>query len=122
MFAATYGRISWQMHSELVRTGHCDSWLRGAVRLVTCNAPQDEESEEGGPQPGNIDFSGLELKPDHVNRPLWATPDGHIYLETFSQASAGVRACVCARPFSPCDLFVGACVCVWDTRRCKVWA
>ncbi|MCL7033271.1 hypothetical protein MKW94_012757 [Papaver nudicaule] len=30
------------------------------------------------------DFTKLELKPDHVNRPLWACADGRIILETFS--------------------------------------
>ncbi|KAK4422584.1 General transcription and DNA repair factor IIH helicase subunit XPB1 [Sesamum alatum] len=30
------------------------------------------------------DFSKLELKPDHANRPLWACADGRIFLETFS--------------------------------------
>ncbi|PNY06127.1 DNA repair helicase xpb1-like protein [Trifolium pratense] len=30
------------------------------------------------------DFSQLELKPDHVNRPLWACDNGRIFLETFS--------------------------------------
>ncbi|XP_057511266.1 general transcription and DNA repair factor IIH helicase subunit XPB1 isoform X6 [Actinidia eriantha] len=30
------------------------------------------------------DFSKLELKPDHNNRPLWACADGRIFLETFS--------------------------------------
>lgn len=30
------------------------------------------------------DFSKLELKPDHMNRPLWACADGRIFLETFS--------------------------------------
>ncbi|KAK1438608.1 hypothetical protein QVD17_04417 [Tagetes erecta] len=30
------------------------------------------------------DFTKLELKPDHVNRPLWACADGRIFLETFS--------------------------------------
>ena len=32
----------------------------------------------------NRDFSKLELKPDHANRPLWACADGRIFLETFS--------------------------------------
>ena len=32
----------------------------------------------------NTDFSKLELKPDHVNRPLWACADGRIFLETYS--------------------------------------
>jgi DNA excision repair protein ERCC-3 len=30
------------------------------------------------------DFSKLELKLDHSNRPLWACADGRIFLETFS--------------------------------------
>ncbi|XP_062029090.1 general transcription and DNA repair factor IIH helicase subunit XPB1 [Rosa rugosa] len=30
------------------------------------------------------DFTKLELKPDHMNRPLWACADGRIFLETFS--------------------------------------
>lgn len=30
------------------------------------------------------DFSNLELKADHANRPLWACADGRIFLETFS--------------------------------------
>ena len=32
----------------------------------------------------NRDFTKLELKPDHSNRPLWACADGRIFLETFS--------------------------------------
>lgn len=31
-----------------------------------------------------MDFTKLELKPDHGNRPLWACADGRIFLETFS--------------------------------------
>ncbi|KAL4441851.1 hypothetical protein ABPG77_003767 [Micractinium sp. CCAP 211/92] len=30
------------------------------------------------------DFSGMQLKPDHYNRPLWVCPDARIFLETFS--------------------------------------
>lgn len=30
------------------------------------------------------DFTKLELKQDHMNRPLWVCADGHIFLETFS--------------------------------------
>lgn len=26
----------------------------------------------------------LEMKGDHVNRPLWVAPDGHVFLESFS--------------------------------------
>jgi len=29
-------------------------------------------------------FGYLQLKPDHANRPLWVTPDGRVFLETFS--------------------------------------
>ena len=29
-------------------------------------------------------YSFLQLKPDHENRPFWVTPDGRIFLETFS--------------------------------------
>ena len=30
------------------------------------------------------DFSDLELKLDHANRPLWVCPDGRVFFETFS--------------------------------------
>jgi DNA excision repair protein ERCC-3 len=30
------------------------------------------------------DFTKLELKADHINRPLWVCADGRIFLETFS--------------------------------------
>jgi DNA excision repair protein ERCC-3 len=30
------------------------------------------------------DFSSMQLKPDHAMRPIWVTPDKHIFLETFS--------------------------------------
>ncbi|KAG6557221.1 hypothetical protein Mapa_001148 [Marchantia paleacea] len=46
-----------------------------------------EYYEEGGEQEEKIekkDFTKLELKPDHLNRPLWVCADGHIFLETFS--------------------------------------
>uniref|UniRef100_A0A7N0T0A5 DNA 3'-5' helicase n=1 Tax=Kalanchoe fedtschenkoi TaxID=63787 RepID=A0A7N0T0A5_KALFE len=41
---------------------------------------RDDDRGEGKKR----DFSNLELKPDHVNRPLWACADGRIFLETFS--------------------------------------
>ncbi len=31
------------------------------------------------------DFSGMPLKPDHVARPCWVCPDGHIFLEAFHE-------------------------------------
>lgn len=39
---------------------------------------------QGDKEAEKRDFSKLELKPDHVNRPLWACADGRIFLETFS--------------------------------------
>lgn len=38
----------------------------------------------GGDGFGDNDFSALELKPDHANRPLWVCDDGRIFLESFS--------------------------------------
>ncbi|KAK4488243.1 hypothetical protein RD792_003990 [Penstemon davidsonii] len=42
----------------------------------------DEDLRDG--EGKRRDFSKLELKPDHLNRPLWACADGRIFLETFS--------------------------------------
>ncbi|XP_075518031.1 general transcription and DNA repair factor IIH helicase/translocase subunit XPB1 [Primulina tabacum] len=42
----------------------------------------DEDLRDG--EGKKRDFSKLELKPDHENRPLWACADGRIFLETFS--------------------------------------
>lgn len=41
--------------------------------------------------PYDTDFSFLQLKPDHSNRPLWVTPDNRIFLETFSPIYKQVR-------------------------------
>lgn len=43
-----------------------------------CNGFEGEGDEK------KRDFTKLELKPDHGNRPLWACADGRIFLETFS--------------------------------------
>lgn len=42
----------------------------------------DDHNPDG--EPKRTDFTKLELKPDHANRPLWACADGRIFLETFS--------------------------------------
>lgn len=42
------------------------------------------ESRDGDGEGKRRDFTKLELKPDHGNRPLWACADGRIFLETFS--------------------------------------
>ena len=43
-----------------------------------------EEDYQDGEGLQKRDFSKLELKPDHYNRPLWVCSDGQIFLETFS--------------------------------------
>ncbi|CAO2820137.1 unnamed protein product [Amaranthus hypochondriacus] len=47
---------------------------------------QDDNDDDRNPdgEPKRTDFTKLELKPDHGNRPLWACADGRIFLETFS--------------------------------------
>ncbi|KAI0529113.1 hypothetical protein KFK09_001660 [Dendrobium nobile] len=44
----------------------------------------DEDSRERERDANKRDFTKLELKVDHSNRPLWACADGRIFLETFS--------------------------------------
>ncbi|EMS50047.1 DNA repair helicase XPB2 [Triticum urartu] len=44
----------------------------------------DDDARDGDNEVKKRDFTKLELKPDHVNRPLWACADGRIFLETFS--------------------------------------
>ncbi|GJV56947.1 gypsy type transposase [Tanacetum coccineum] len=44
----------------------------------------EEDDQYGDGEGKRIDFTKLELKPDHTNRPLWACEDGRIFLETFS--------------------------------------
>ena len=54
------------------------------------DGPSESDSEledalwKGGDGFGENDFSELELKPDHANRPLWVCDDGRIFLESFS--------------------------------------
>lgn len=33
------------------------------------------------------DYSTLDLKADHENRPVWVCPDGYLYLEQFTNVS-----------------------------------
>ncbi|CAI8619469.1 unnamed protein product [Vicia faba] len=48
-------------------------------------AEDDEEDDAYDDDEGKTkDFSKLELKLDHTNRPLWACDNGRIFLETFS--------------------------------------
>ncbi|KAJ9549876.1 hypothetical protein OSB04_022419 [Centaurea solstitialis] len=43
-----------------------------------------DEDHDGDGEGKKRDFTKLELKADHINRPLWACADGRIFLETFS--------------------------------------
>ncbi|XP_071705437.1 general transcription and DNA repair factor IIH helicase/translocase subunit XPB1-like isoform X1 [Rutidosis leptorrhynchoides] len=43
-----------------------------------------DDNRDGDGEGSNRDFTKLELKADHANRPLWACADGRIFLETFS--------------------------------------
>ncbi|XP_042388705.1 general transcription and DNA repair factor IIH helicase subunit XPB1-like isoform X2 [Zingiber officinale] len=44
----------------------------------------DNDTRDGEREIKTREFTNLELKPDHANRPIWACPDGRIFLETFS--------------------------------------
>ncbi|TVU35469.1 hypothetical protein EJB05_17360 [Eragrostis curvula] len=44
----------------------------------------DDDARDADKEVKKRDFTKLELKPDHANRPLWACADGRIFLETFS--------------------------------------
>uniref|UniRef100_A0A0D9YDG6 DNA 3'-5' helicase n=1 Tax=Oryza glumipatula TaxID=40148 RepID=A0A0D9YDG6_9ORYZ len=44
----------------------------------------DDDVRDADREVKKRDFTKLELKPDHANRPLWACADGRIFLETFS--------------------------------------
>nr|XP_043606022.1 general transcription and DNA repair factor IIH helicase subunit XPB1-like [Erigeron canadensis] len=44
----------------------------------------DDHHFDGDGEGSKRDFTKLELKKDHANRPLWACADGRIFLETFS--------------------------------------
>ncbi|KAL9234006.1 hypothetical protein vseg_008930 [Gypsophila vaccaria] len=46
--------------------------------------PEDFDDSHREAEPKKRDFTKLELKEDHANRPLWACADGRIFLETFS--------------------------------------
>ncbi|XP_024993604.1 general transcription and DNA repair factor IIH helicase subunit XPB1 [Cynara cardunculus var. scolymus] len=43
-----------------------------------------DDDHDGDGEGKKRDFTKLELKADHINRPLWACADGRIFLETFS--------------------------------------
>ncbi|XP_047325874.1 general transcription and DNA repair factor IIH helicase subunit XPB1 isoform X2 [Impatiens glandulifera] len=53
--------------------------LRNLTMTITILAIHEADKEAK-----KKDFTKLELKPDHLNRPLWACADGRIFLETFS--------------------------------------
>mmetsp|Transcript_6891 Transcript_6891/g.16006 ORF Transcript_6891/g.16006 Transcript_6891/m.16006 type:complete len:768 (-) Transcript_6891:51-2354(-) len=56
--------------------------LRAAKREAALSSA-DALSPDGLGSSIGADFSSLTLKPDHIQRPCWACPDGNIYLEAF---------------------------------------
>jgi len=60
-----------------------------SLRLDNSADGEDDDlyrpSTSGSSGQGSRDFRAeMKLKDDHENRPLWVTPDGHIFLESFS--------------------------------------
>ncbi|DBA93765.1 hypothetical protein WJX82_000412 [Trebouxia sp. C0006] len=56
----------------------------GADDLEELEEDEDDYIRLGHEDEHEADFSKLQLKPDHQNRPLWVCPDGRIFLETYS--------------------------------------
>lgn len=75
-----------------------EDWEAGRRRARSENFGEDEDLDDefiSDDEEGAVwrlgagdeefrDFSGMQLKPDHYNRPLWVCPDARIFLETFS--------------------------------------
>ncbi|KAG7352817.1 DNA repair helicase rad25 [Nitzschia inconspicua] len=57
--------------------------LRAAQREAALTSITSGISSGGDEGVIGADFSNLTLKPDHIQRPCWTCPDGHIYLEAF---------------------------------------
>eukprot|EP01104_Vermistella_antarctica_P011476 TRINITY_DN3207_c3_g1_i1.p1 TRINITY_DN3207_c3_g1~~TRINITY_DN3207_c3_g1_i1.p1 ORF type:complete len:893 (-),score=226.50 TRINITY_DN3207_c3_g1_i1:123-2801(-) len=69
--------------------GGDDSWEWGEDAILDEDDVEVEEVDDEVEAPSGLklaafDFSSLPLKSDHVKRPIWVCPDGHIFLETFS--------------------------------------
>ncbi|OIT33222.1 PREDICTED: DNA repair helicase XPB1-like [Nicotiana attenuata] len=74
--------------------------IKFSIRPTIIEPEDDEEEEENGDNDSDSelqiynsdnkgvelirDFTKLELKPDHENRPLWVCSDGRVFLETYS--------------------------------------
>lgn len=58
--------------------------LEEEEEMIVYTEEYEEEYQEGD-EGKRRDFSKMELKSDHCNRPLWVCSDGRIFLETFSQ-------------------------------------
>ncbi len=126
LYTHTHTRLEpscpWQMTCELYVANFCGHAV--TLLLVTCVCVcvctlQNEHGELVPAAMGQTDFSELALKPDHAARPLWATPDGHIFLETFSpvykQAQdflIAIAEPVCRPEYVHEYQVRGACVCV----------
>ncbi|KAG2677215.1 hypothetical protein I3843_12G090800 [Carya illinoinensis] len=67
-------------HKSSAKEGH-----RKITEVEDAFFGEEVDDDRDGEREGKKrDFSKLELKPDHANRPLWACADGRIFLETFS--------------------------------------
>ena len=67
----------------VVRAANREALLSGQKKggrpdEVGSGAGKDAEGQARG-----ADFAHLPLKPDHMSRPCWTTPSGHIYMEAF---------------------------------------
>ena len=55
-----------------------------AKHNIETEGEKQEEKKKKGEERGAKDYRNLQLKPDHMSRPLWVAPNGHIFLESFS--------------------------------------
>lgn len=79
-----------------------DNENRNSDSSATAWDGQDDDADDagiGGPVLGGgyarNDYSGLTLKPDHYNKPLWVCNDGSIFLETYSPTHKQVSVMWC---------------------------
>ena len=63
-----------------------DTNIKIATEIIRDSDMQDRYGhfDDDGEQPTCIDMSEHQLKPDHMNRPIWIAENAHIFLESFS--------------------------------------
>jgi DNA excision repair protein ERCC-3 len=62
---------------------HAKKLVMRAAKREAALSNTDASRPDGMGSSIGADFSGLALKPDHIQRPCWTCPDGNIYLEAF---------------------------------------